>query len=250
MKRALYLLLLALLPLSGTALDHRPASQPLGVDPRAGIAAHIPGAHPENLRPTAVPGIWELTRGAEVTYVTADGKYMFGGDLYKVASSGAMPNLSEARRREVRAHTLESLDESDMIVFGPKDARYTVTVFTDVDCQWCRRLHSQIPDYNRLGVRLRYAAWPRSGPASDSWIRAQVVWCAPDRGDAFSRAQPGQMLKGSVCNANPVQRQWKLGKDIGVRGTPSLVMPDGEIVNGYMQPKDLLKHLQRATAAR
>lgn len=250
MKRALPLLLLALMPLSGTALD-QPVSAPVAAnDPRAAIVANIPGAHIENLRPTAVPGIWELTRGADVSYVTADGKYMFGGDLYRVAPAGDMPNLSEARRREVRAHTLEALPDADTIVFGPKDARYTVTVFTDVDCQWCRRLHSQIPDYNKLGVRLRYAAWPRSGPSSDSWIRAQVVWCAQDRAQAFSRAQPGQMIRGSVCNTNPVQRQWKLGKDIGVRGTPSLVMPDGEIVNGYMPPKDLIKHLQRATAAR
>lgn len=266
--RGLPLLLLALAPLPGTAVNQplppgpapvaqaQPRPEPAAPETHAApqvptaILTRIPGARAENLRPTDVPGIWELTRGAEVSYVSADGKYMFGGDLFKVASAGDMPNLSEVRRRELRAHTVEALADDDLIVFGPDDARYTVTVFTDVDCQWCRRLHSQIPDYNRLGVKLRYAAWPRSGPASESWIRAQVVWCAQDRGAAYSNAQPGRMLKGSVCNHNPVQRQWNLGKELGVRGTPALVLPDGEIVNGYLAPNELMRHLQRATAAR
>ena len=123
-------------------------------------------------------------------------------------------------------------------------------MFTDVDCSWCRRLHSQIADYNRLGVRVRYLAWPRSGPATESWVRAENVWCAANKTDALSRAKRGEPVKTASCSANPVQREWDLGRELGLRGTPGLILPDGELVPGYLPPADLLKHLQAANATR
>ena len=93
-----------------------------------------------------------------------------------------------------------------MLIFGPKDPRYTVTVFTDVDCAYCRRLHSQIAEYNRLGIRVRYLFYPRSGPNTDSWTKAEEVWCSDNRNDALTRAKLGEELKAKPCAGNPVAR--------------------------------------------
>lgn len=216
-------------------------------DARAAVAAKIPGAKPEDLRESPLPGIWELMRGTDIAYVSADGKYVIAGDLYDLESNG---NLSEDRRRDARLKLLSSVNESDMITFGPKDAKYTITVFTDVDCGYCRKLHSQMADYNKLGVRVRYLFFPRSGPNTESWTKAEEVWCSPDRNEALTRAKLGQDLSAKPCAKNPVAKHYQLGQEFSIRGTPAIVLADGEVLPGYVPPATLVKHLQTATAAR
>ncbi|MEN9705279.1 MAG: hypothetical protein RLZZ393_1158, partial [Pseudomonadota bacterium] len=231
-------LLAALVALSAAAQVPVPKS----ADPRVELAAKIPGARPDDLRATPVPGIFELVHGAGVSYLSADGKYLFAGDLYRVGENGDLPNLTEERRKELRVKLLAAVPESEMIVFGPKSAKYTVNVFTDVDCPWCRRLHGQMGEYNRLGVRVRYLAWPRSAPKTESWVKAQNVWCARDRGDALGKAIVGAPVASASC-ADPVQRHYELGRRLGVKGTPGIVLADGELIPGYMPPEDLAQHL-------
>ena len=210
-------------------------------DPRAEIAAHIPGARTDELRATPVPGIYELTRGTDIAYVSADGKYAFSGDLYELASNN---NLTEQHRRELRIKRMAAFPESDMLIFGPQSPKYTVTVFTDVDCPYCRKLHSQIADYNRLGVRVRYLLYPRTGPNTVSWTKAEQVWCSTDRNDALTRAKLGQELKAKPCANNPVARSWALGREFALEGTPAIILPDGEMLPGYVPPDVLVQRLK------
>ena len=233
--------LLVLLALCGAAGGVPAQPAPPKADPRAEVAAHIPGARPEELRATAVPGIFELTRGAEVVYVTADGKYAFTGDLVELASN---TNLTEQHRRELRAKALDAFPESEMLVFGPKDSKYTVTVFTDVDCPYCRKLHSQIGIYNRLGIRVRYLLYPRTGPNTESWTKAEQVWCSSDRNAALTRAKLGEPLQTKPCANNPVARSYALGQDFALEGTPAIIMPNGELLPGYLPPELLAQHLK------
>ncbi|HEY0768506.1 MAG TPA: DsbC family protein [Steroidobacteraceae bacterium] len=226
---------------AGTAAPaQQPAAQP-NVDPRAEIASHIPGSRPEQLRASPIQGIYEFTRGAEIAYVTSDGKYAIAGDLYDL---GANDDLTEARRREVRMHLMAAVPESDMVIFGPKDPKYTVTIFTDVDCGYCRKLHSQIAEYNRLGVRVRYLLYPRTGPNTSSWTKAEQVWCSADHNDALTRAKLGQELQSKPCANNPVARSYALGRDFALDGTPAIVMANGELLPGYVPPDVLAKHLK------
>ena len=233
--------LLVLLALCGATGGVPAQPAPPKADPRAEVAAHIPGARPEELRATAVPGIFELTRGAEVVYVTADGKYAFTGDLVELASN---TNLTEQHRRELRAKALDAFPESEMLVFGPKDSKYTVTVFTDVDCPYCRKLHSQIGIYNRLGIRVRYLLYPRTGPNTESWTKAEQVWCSSDRNAALTRAKLGEPLQTKPCANNPVARSYALGQDFDLQGTPAIVLANGEMLSGYLPPDALAKHLK------
>lgn len=236
--------LVGLLALCGALVQAEvPGEQAGAVDPRVDVASHLPGAKVENLKASPIPGMWEYTRGTEIVYVTSDGKYAISGDLYDLAKND---NLTDHHRREVRARLIAAVPEEDMLIFGPKESKYTITVFTDVDCAFCRKLHSQMSDYNRLGVRVRYLMYPRTGPNTTSWTKAEQVWCSTDRNDALTRAKLGQELKTKPCTDNPVARTYALGQDFALQGTPAIILADGDILPGYVPPDVLVQHLKDA----
>jgi thiol:disulfide interchange protein DsbC len=235
-------LAIVLLAVLGTAPHAQPpAATP--ADPRIEIASKIPGTRVEDLRTTPIAGIYELTRGTEIAYVTPDGKYAISGDLFELAKN---ENLTESRRRDARVKLIGTIPESDMLVFGPRDPKYTVTVFTDVDCAYCRQLHSQIAQYNQLGIRVRYLFFPRTGPNTESWMKAEEVWCSSNRNEALTQAKKGLALTSKPCANNPVARHYALGQDFELKGTPAIVMADGELVPGYLPPMALAQHLKDA----
>lgn len=242
--------LFAVLALPLVALAQQPATKtavPAG-DPRIALAKKIPGAKPEDLRATPVPGIFELTHGTDISYISADAAYVFAGDMYKVTQTGDFPNLTEDRRRGLRLGMLSKVPESQMLVFGSASAKHTISVFTDVDCQYCRQLHSQIAEYNRLGIRVRYLFFPRSGPDTESWAKADTVWCSTDRKGTFTSAKQGKKLKLKECPGSPVAREYQLGQDMGLTGTPGILLESGELIPGYLSPQELLAHLNEAAA--
>jgi thiol:disulfide interchange protein DsbC len=210
-------------------------------DPRVAIAAKMQGVKPEDLHATPIPGIYELLRGTDAAYVSPDGKYAILGDLYETGSNN---NLTENRRRDQRLKLLAAIPEAQMVVFGPQNAKHTVTVFTDMDCAYCRKLHSQIADYNKLGIKVRYIAYPRTGPNTASWSKAEQVWCSADRKTALTEAKLGKSLPGKVCPDNPVAKEYELGQTFNLQGTPTLILGDGEMVSGYLPPADLVQELK------
>jgi thiol:disulfide interchange protein DsbC len=210
-------------------------------DPRIELAAKIPGAKPDELRQSPIAGIYELARGTDIAYVTADGKYVLAGDLYELASND---NITETRRRGERLRLLSRVPESDMLVFGPRDSKYTITVFTDVDCSYCRKLHSEMADYNRLGIKVRYLFYPRSGPDTESWHKAEEVWCSANRNEAMTKAKRGEALKNVKSCPTPIARDYQLGQDFAIRGTPAIVLADGEVLPGYVPAGSLAEHLR------
>ena len=241
MKRLLQILLFALLPLA--VLPAATAAE--AKDPRVELAAKIPGTKPEDLKATPIPGLFEISSGLDVSYVSADGKYILRGDLFQIVDGGAdFPNLTEQRRMAMRRAAVAKVPENQMVVFGPEKAPYTITVFTDMDCTWCRRLHSQMADYNKLGIRVRYLFFPRSGPDTESWYKAESVFCAKDRRDALTKSKRGEKLPKAACGATPVRAQFDLGRELGVRGTPGVLLPSGELVPGYLPPGELYAYLK------
>jgi thiol:disulfide interchange protein DsbC len=218
-------------------------------DPRPALLKLLPaGSKLEDLRPSPIPGIYEFMQGADVSYLTADGKYFLDGNLYDM---GSRENLTEVLRTRARLALISAVPESQMVIFGPKNPTYTITVFTDVDCAYCRKLHSEMAELNRLGIRVRYMFFPRTGPNTESWKKAEVVWCSPDRNEALTRAKTGAQLDMSkACEANPVAREYALGQSIGVRGTPAIVTEKGDYIAGYMAPRDLVQQLKELQLAK
>lgn len=238
---SLVLLLLAL-PLAGSAQQRTPAAAATpAVDPRIELSKKLPGSKPEEFRPAPLPGIYEYARGADILYLSTDGKFAIAGDLYEVASE---TNLSEKRRRDVRLDLINKIPENQMVIFGPRDAKHTVTVFTDIDCGYCRKLHGEISRYNQLGIRVRYLFYPREGPDSPSWDKAVAVWCSPNRQDALTRAKKGENIGAPKCASTPVAKDYELGQEVGLRGTPAIITASGDLLPGYLPPEMLLKRLE------
>jgi thiol:disulfide interchange protein DsbC len=234
----------AALAQSGVAANPVPAgtAAPTKVDPRAAIAKKIEGLQVEDVRISPISGLYEVSRDSQVSYVSSDGRYAIVGDMIDLDSDA---NLSENRRRGIRQRILETVPESEMLVFSPKDPKYTITVFTDIDCGYCRKMHSQIADYNRLGIRVRYLFFPRSGPDTESWHKAEAVWCSSNRNDALTKAKNGEDVPQKKCNANRiVARDFELGQKVGVDGTPSIFLSTGEMLPGYAPPSKLVNYLK------
>jgi len=223
-----------------------PAAPPVAAagakaDPRIEMSKKIPGTKPDDFRQSPVPGLWELARGADIVYITTDAKFALAGDLYEIATD---TNVSDRRRRDARLEMLNAVPESQMVVFSPKDPKYTVTVFTDIDCGYCRKLHSEMAKYNELGIRVRYLFYPRTGPNTESWSKAVAVWCSPNRNDALTRAKRGEDIKMNKCGTTPVDHDYELGQEIGLRGTPAILLANGDLLPGYVPPATLAKRLQ------
>ena len=213
-------------------------------DPRVALVKLLPaGAKIEDLKPSPIAGIYEFVQGADVSYITADGKYFLDGNVYDMKTR---ENLTEVLRTHARLALISEVPESQMIIFSPKNPLYTITVFTDVDCQYCRKLHSEIAELNKLGVRVRYMFFPRSGPNTESWRKAEVVWCSANRNEALTRAKTGAQLDmNKTCAPTPVAREYALGQSIGVRGTPAILTEKGDYISGYLPPHDLVQELKQ-----
>jgi len=213
-------------------------------DPRAAILKKIDGLKLEDVRLTPINGLFEITRGAAISYVSSDGRYVIMGEEFGMYDIDSDTDLTENRRRSIRNGILGAIPESEMIVFAPKDPKYTITVFTDIDCGYCRRLHSQIAEYNKLGIRVRYLFYPRSGPDTESWHKAEQVWCSANRNEALTRAKRDEAINAPKCPADVVARDWELGHKLAVSGTPAIVLPSGEMLPGYAPPAQLAKYLK------
>lgn len=218
-------------------------------DPRAALLKSLPaGSKLEDLRASPIPGIYEFMQGADISYLTADGKYFLDGNVYDMASR---ENITEDRRMRARHAMISAVPESEMLIFAPKDPRYSITVFTDVDCGYCRKLHSEMALLNQLGVRVRYMFYPRTGPGTESWHKAEAVWCSANRNEALTRAKAGGRLDLSkTCASTPVAREYALGQSIGVRGTPTIVTENGGFISGYMPPQELVQAIKDLQGAK
>ena len=193
------------------------------------------------VRATAVPNLYEVRLGDQFIYVTGDAKFFLHGDLYETRGQR---NLTESSRKEVRRDIVDAIDPQTYIVFEPSEPKHTVTVFTDVDCPYCAKFHLEVPDLNALGVRVRYAAWPRSPQGTKSFARSVSVWCAKDPHQAMTDAKAGRTIAHAECE-NPVQRHFDAGRRLGVRGTPTIVTEGGETIGGYVPYRELVEMLDQ-----
>ena len=233
------LLVLSWLPLATLAAQAEATADPAIDKIHQSLGRLVKSLKREQIHPTPIPGLYEVMLGARVFYVSADGRYLVSG---KMTDLWTGEDLTEAKVNQARKAALDALDEARMIVFGPKEARHTITVFTDIDCGYCRKLHSQIAGYNKEGIRVRYLFYPRAGVDSESARKAEAVWCADDRKKAMTDAKRGKRVPYRQCD-NPVRADYELGQAMGVSGTPALVLENGELVPGYIPPKRLARIL-------
>ncbi|MET0230422.1 MAG: DsbC family protein [Rhodanobacteraceae bacterium] len=212
---------------------------------RKAMGALAPNVKIDAVQESVVPGFYEAIAGGEFVYVTKDGKYIIDGNAYDVASKH---DLTADARARVRKDALDKVGPDKRIVFSPPAPlapKHTVTVFTDVDCPFCRRFHDQIAAYNAKGIAVDYLFYPLSiHPGADR--KAEAVWCSQDRPNAFTAAMAGKDPGKATC-ANPVGELTDLAKNLGIGGTPTIIAEDGTQISSQiaMSPDRLAAELDR-----
>ena len=210
---------------------------------RAALARVLPGIAVDGIQPAPVEGLYAVTSGHRIYYMTGNGDYLIRGDFFDLKTR---KNLTDEHASKVRQSAMSELGDEKMIVYTPEETKHTVTIFTDIDCPYCRKLHHEMADYNAAGIKVRYLLYPRAGVGSPSYDKAVSVWCADDRNAAMDTAKNMQPVEPKSCD-NPVKDHLALGEVFGVRGTPAIVMENGEVLPGYVPAKRLAAALAEQT---
>lgn len=212
---------------------------------RDAVEALGPGIKVDSITPAPMPGFYQVVASGRMVYVSTDGRYMLNGNLIDLK---AKTDLSAASWSATRKTELAKLPASQRLIYSPANPKHTITVFTDVDCGFCRQLHAHIDEFNKQGIAVEYVFWPREGIKTTggndtpSYTKAVSVWCSSDRKNAFNEAMSGATVKAATC-ANPVKDEFELGERLGVNGTPTIVTENGDVVGGYVTPAQLLQAL-------
>ena len=229
---------LGLALLAALAAVPAPAAEPLDADAlRALLLARFPEHVPDRIRRSPLPQLYEVVYGGEVLYVSEDGRHLLrGADLFELAG---LRNLTDAVRADARAQLLADYGTDRLVVYPARgERRHAVTVVTDIDCMYCRKLHAHIEELRNRGIEVRYLFFPRTGQDTPSYDKAVSVWCAPDRLDALTRAKRLEPLEPRTC-ANPVVEHMELVENIGIASTPTIFRADGAVIRGYRPPQEL-----------
>ncbi len=213
------------------------------------ITEKLSGVIPENMKiqsiaESAMPGVYLVDLGSQTIFAYETGEHLLVGEAFDTTRQVSL--LSEYKSEKM-SQSLASLNEAKMIIMGPDDAEHYVTVFTDIDCGYCRKLHfDTIPDLVDAGVKVRYLLWPRAGLNSESYDKAVSAYCADDQVQALTDAKAGKEIEAKECE-NPVAEHFKIGIDGGVRGTPNIVLDNGTIIPGYVPASRILSQLNSAS---
>lgn len=214
---------------------------------RAAVAGLLPGQTPDSIMPAPVAGLYQIAYGARLFYISADGRHLISGDMFDLQQQ---TNLTEAWRGKARLTVLDAAKAS-MIVYPAKGrGKHAITVFTDIDCTYCRKLHAGMQEMNDLGITVRYLAFPRAGIPSPSYDKAAAVWCSADRKKAMDLAKNEDKVSKDTCANNPVAEHLALGQSLGVNATPTMILDDGTIIPGYLPPQRLLQELDNMRQAK
>ncbi len=185
-----------------------------------------------------MPGVYEVqVTNGPVLFVHEQGEYLFEGGLLKVSESGIVDTMEE-RKAIKRRDVFAARSTDDMIIFKPEgESKAIMNVFTDVDCGYCRKFHQEVPELNAMGIEVRYLAFPRAGIPSSSYNKIAKAWCAEDQQDALTKVKSGRSVDVEVCEDNPVAEQYAFGTQLGVTGTPAIILMDGTLIPGYQPAK-------------
>lgn len=208
---------------------------------KAKLLKAMPGLNITSVSPSEMGGMYQVEANGQTLFASSDGEFFVTGELYSV-KSGELVNLTEVKREKVRADTISGIAPNQKITFPAKgETKAKVAVFTDIDCGYCRKLHAEVPKMNEMGIEVSYLAFPRAGIGSGSYNKIVSAWCADDQLQAMTDAKMGKSIKSLTCD-NPVASQYQLGQEMGINGTPAIVMESGELVPGYV-PADRLGKL-------
>jgi thiol:disulfide interchange protein DsbC len=217
---------------------------------KSAIEAKLPGIEISHIEQSPIANYYQAFFNNEMIYVSADGRFIFTGNLIELSEQAPINHTQaaianrDARQAPMRAETIAQLDESDMVVFKATNEKHVITIFTDVDCAYCRKLHKEMPQLNAAGITVRYLAYPRAGLGSTAHKKLVSIWCSPNKQAAMNEAKLNRKFSDITCQ-NPLDQHFNLTRKFNLSGTPSLILEDGELIGGYLPVDDLVAHLER-----
>ena len=198
----------------------------------------------ESIEPSSLKGIYKVYYGdLQPIYVSEDGNFFIYGDMYKIGSND-ITNLTKEEIKGRRSDILDSIPADELIIFKSNNELVSITVFTDVDCGYCRKLHSQIDEYNQAGITIKYAAFPRSGIGTQTFTKMVGAWCSEDPKQAMTDLKNDKKMNLDFCEEQPIARHYIIGQKLGINGTPAIITPDGDLIPGYVSPEELLLQIK------
>lgn len=195
-------------------------------------------AAPTSIKKSPLDNLYEVMYGTEIVYVSADGKYFISGDMIDLKTN---ENIS-TKAKGGAIKTILKRQDNKPVVFKAKDEKQVLTVFTDIDCPYCAKLHREVPQLNKNGITVEYLMFPRAGLGTPSFKKAVSMWCAEDNNKSMTEAKEGRPIDNKTCE-NPIKAQYQLGQELGVRGTPALITKTGKLIPGYVPADRLTKML-------
>ncbi len=205
----------------------------------AKLASARPDLNFEIVGDAALPGFFMVqVEAGPLLYVSEDGNHLFDGNLFKIVNNQFV-DVRELGLVAMRRDLFAARRTDDMIIFKPAgQTKAIINVFTDVDCGYCRKLHSEVPELNAMGIEVRYLAYPRAGINSEAYNKIATAWCSDTPQQALTDLKNGSRLPTNVCAGNPVAEHYRLGAKVGVNGTPAIVLMDGTMIPGYRPAAD------------
>ena len=212
----------------------------------AALSRHFPPGAISDVQPSPIAGLYQAVVAGRVFYVSEDGRHIISGRMLSLETRA---DLTEPVLAEVRLRALDTVPESEMIVFdATTELRHTITTFTDIDCPYCRKMHLEMAALNSAGIRVRYLLYPRAGVGSESHEKAVSVWCADDQQSEMTLAKSGQTPTKRSC-ANPIEQHMALAGQLGLRGTPFTITDTGRAIGGYVAAAELARGLDEDKAS-
>lgn len=212
---------------------------------RVELTKMIPPAADAEIVATPADNVYRMEFQGNYAFAYVSGDYVLIGELLNTKDQVNLGDVAQAKKV---AKVIDDVPTSKMIVFGPEDAKRHITVFTDIDCGYCRKLHNEVKDLTNAGIQVRYLAFPRAGVGSESHKKYVSVWCNDDQQSALTTAKSGGSVPAATC-ANPISETYNLGQQVGVRGTPTIIFDDGTLTPGYLPSAELIRRLGIETDA-
>ena len=203
-----------------------------------------PGTKIESIQPSEIPDLYKVFYGdVQPIYVSSNGSFFIYGEMFKIEQNKII-NLTNNEIENQRSKIINSISENEFISFPSENEIFSIAIFTDVDCTYCRKLHEQIDDYNNIGISINYLAFPRSGIGTKSFSKMVSAWCSDNPKQTLTKLKKGRDLKLAFCDTQPVAKHYTIGQKIGISGTPAIVTKSGELLPGYYSPNELLEKLK------
>lgn len=203
----------------------------------------VDGLQRDDIEPAIVDGLYKVTLGFDVYYISANAEYLISGDVVELATGAKVDGSGLDGKRK---RMIETVATDDLIIYpATGEKRTAISIFTDTTCPYCRKIHEEIPLLTEAGIDVRYLAFPRAGAQSQVAVDMASIWCAEDKPAAMTASKQGRSVEPAECD-DPVAEQYELGAAMQIRGTPAIILENGEIVAGYLPASALI---ERALAA-